>query len=124
MLKLNVDASVFSGSLSFSLGLILIYEKGSFICGRTYCVEVVRSVFEAVTTGVFEALSWTIDELQQLVIIETDFMLTTKALHNQQDIVLEVGSVLQGCQAMPRSREDVTVRFVKKQANKAAHRMA
>lgn len=68
-LKLNVDASVFSGASSFSLGLVIRDDIGMFIRGRTVCVASATSVFEAETYGVLEALSWIASDFHQPVIV-------------------------------------------------------
>lgn len=62
-LKLNVDASVFPGSESFSIGMIIRDHQGSIVAGRTVRFPASVSVFEVETIGIKEALSWV--ELQQ-----------------------------------------------------------
>lgn len=124
ILKMNVDASVFEGSPSFSLGLVLRDDRGAFIKGRTVCVNGVASVFEAETRGVLEALTWAAEEIHQAVIIETDSMLTTTALTKKGDNYLEVGNILRECCDLLSLRSDISVTFVRKQANRAAHRLA
>lgn len=57
-LKVNVDASIFTGKDDFSVGMVLRDHSGSFISGKVLMLPVPASVFEGETIGVREALSW------------------------------------------------------------------
>lgn len=82
VLKLNVDASVFPRSGSFSIGMIIRSHQGSFMAVRTITISFSAplSVFEAETIGIKEALSCL--EVQQLghtkVQIEMDFLISER----------------------------------------------
>lgn len=53
-LKLNVDASIFSRTSSFSIGMVLRGWRGTFLWGKNMRVESVFSVFEAESFCVLE----------------------------------------------------------------------
>lgn len=99
-------------------------KKVSFYKARSLCINGEISVFEAEIRGVLEAVKW-VAELGVLnVVIECDSMLTVHALRNDTPNYLEVGNFLQECRSLLQSRPDVSVSFVKKQANKVAHLLA
>lgn len=56
--KVNVDASVFTGAESFSVGMVLMDCDGSFIEGKTIRLLKKDSILEAKTVRVHEALVW------------------------------------------------------------------
>lgn len=99
MLKLNVDASVFSGAETFSIGMVLRDHLGSFVAGKNLRLLAPVSVVEAEVVGVREALSWIKDmHLQsKRVMIETDSLLTVQAIKSKEQNYLEVGAVIDDC---------------------------
>ena len=56
-LKINVDASVFEGADSFSVGMVIRNHQGLFIKGKTMRLPGKVTVLEAELVGVLEALS-------------------------------------------------------------------
>lgn len=56
--------------------------------------------------------------------IESDSLLTVQAIVGGTDNYLEVGSMLQECRSLISNRPDISISFVKKQANKVAHLLA
>ncbi|WOH00096.1 hypothetical protein DCAR_0519453 [Daucus carota subsp. sativus] len=124
--KLNVDASVFTEAETFSIGMLVRDHHGSFVVGRTMTLPKVDSVFEAEAIGVKEALSWLVEWKmdKERVQVETDSMLTTKALKCQTLNLMEVGDVIKECCSMMQIMPNVSINFVRNQANKAAHLLA
>lgn len=122
--KLNVDASVFSGQSSFSMGMILRDHDGTFIKARKVKRAGEIPVLEAEAWGVLEALKW----LQTLPVdhveIESDSLLVVNALKKKVEYCLEVDFVLRDCISILQSRPDVSISFAKKHANKTAHVLA
>lgn len=97
-LKINVDASVFPGSYTFSIGMLVRDHQGSFLAGRRLRLPAPASVFEAEVIGVKEALSWLADKQlsSECVQIETYSQLTEHAIRRTLN-VLEVGDVIRSC---------------------------
>lgn len=123
-IKLNVDASVYAGDSSFSLGTILRDHMGTFVQAKNLRRACEISVFEVEAWGVLEALKW-INELQlSNIYIEFNSILTVNAIKRGTENYLEVGSVLQECRSLLRFHQDIIVSFVKKQTNKVAHLLA
>ena len=74
--------------------------------------------------GIVEALSWLHDFPGIEVELESDSMLSVKAITGEQINLLELGALVQQCKDMIRSRGGVSVNFVRKRANKVAHKLA
>ncbi|XP_074322969.1 uncharacterized protein LOC141659929 [Apium graveolens] len=102
-LKLNVDASVFSGANFFFIGMVIRDHNGHFLKGKVAKLSGCVSIFEAEAVGVQEALTW------------------LREWPSQQ---LEVGTILESCKAGLMEKNNVKVGHVKNLANRAAHQMA
>ncbi|XP_063946052.1 uncharacterized protein LOC135151500 [Daucus carota subsp. sativus] len=122
--KLNVDAALHKGEGQFALGLILRNDAGVFVKGKNMKVAGEVSVMEAEARGVLEAIKWVEDSGIQCVIVESDSLLVVQALKSTETYQLEVGHILDEWKIKLKSRADLSVCHVKKQANRAAHLMA
>ncbi|KAL8156575.1 hypothetical protein AgCh_001610 [Apium graveolens] len=124
--KLNVDASIYPGTSSFSLGMVLQNHAGSFIQAKTMVKAGVVTVLEAEVWGIAEAIEWVQSLSLFNVDIESDSLLAVNALLKGVKYFTEVGNVLNVCQTSLRSHSRLSVSFVKvkKQANKVAHLFA
>ena len=125
-LKLNVDASMFPGTNIFSIGMLIRYHQGSFLRERTLRLPAPTSVFEAEAIGVMEVLSWmAMNQLNGVGMqVETDSLLTEHAINLQTLNVLEMGDVIKECYMKRKNMTRITVTFIRRQANKAAHEFA
>ena len=124
MLKINVDASWFEGADTCSVGMVLRDHEGNFIEGRNMTLPQTSTVFEAESIGVKEALSWVSSRGERKVIVETDSKLTADAINGHRECLLEVGHVIDHCKIILLDLPEVTVKHVRKQANKVAHGIA
>lgn len=100
--------------------MIIRDHAGVFIRGKTMRFAGKVAVAEAEAVGVLEAVSWIKEFPSQPVVIETDSLLTVDALRKKQNNYLELGTIFEQCWYQCCSRIDVSVRFVRKQTNKAA----
>lgn len=123
-LKINVDASIYDGSSKFSVGMILRDHTGSFCRARNLCREGLITVFEAETWGVLEAIKWALQLGISKVQIESDSLITVQAIKTGARNYLEVGVMLHEARELLSARPDISVSFVKKQANTIAHLLA
>ncbi|KAL8127779.1 hypothetical protein AgCh_014632 [Apium graveolens] len=125
-IKINVDAPVFQNAQSFTMGMVMRNYLGEFLAGKNLCLPMADSVFKAEALGVREALSWIKD--QQLhgtkVLVESDSLLTTKAIEGDKVICLEVGEVIEECKQALHNLSTVSVYFIRKNANRVAHEIA
>ena len=123
-LKLNTDAAIKLGENSFSVGLVLRDHRGEFIGGKVKRLQMANSVLEAEVIAIKEGLHWLSTLPHQFVEIESDSLLSVKALNHTHNNALEVGFMLDECRDIIRSRPGFSIIFAKRQANKAAHLMA
>lgn len=111
--KINADASWFEDAYYFSIGMVTRGQKGQFIECRTMAFHQPADVFEAECIGMKEALSWVLNQGNNRVTMETDFMLTGEAINGQRENMLEAGHVINQCKSMLLLMPDVKVRFVR-----------
>lgn len=78
--KLNIDASVFSGTNSFSIGMILRDHNGMFLRGKMARFSGRVLAFEAEVVGILEAPSWIYTAPSQRVTVETDSLMVVNTL--------------------------------------------
>lgn len=90
-----MDASLFVGNSSYSVGMILSDHKGEFYKAKNLRKEGEVGVFEAETQRVLEALRWIVEIGINDVEIESDSMLSVQALLKGTTSLLEVGNILQ-----------------------------
>ena len=104
--------------------MILRDHDGNFIKEKTITSAGEVPVMEGEAWGFIEALMWlqTIPLLH--VEVESDSPLVVNALKKKVECCFEVDFILRECLSMLQSRPDVSVLFVKKHANKAAHLLA
>lgn len=123
-IKINVDASVFAWRNSYSIGMVARDQTEAFLKGKTMRFEGAVSVMEAESIGVLEAIGWSEDFADQHVIVETDSLLVVKALKEPGRFKLELGHIIDQCRYLLGRRSNLSVVFVRNQANKVAHKMA
>lgn len=121
---MNVDASVYEGANSFSVGMVTRDHQGSFLGAKTMRFAGHVSILEAELVGILEALKWVQELAYQEVIIESDSMLSVAAINKNVQNLLELGNLINQCHAIIGGRVGIVVDFVKKQANKVAHKLA
>lgn len=122
--KLNVDASVFEGSGSFSIGMAIRDHRGNFLQGRTMRFAGEVNVVEAELVRILEALKWTDEFHGQGFIVESDSLLSVQAVKGSRQNFLEAGVLIEHCRTILGSKTNVSLSFVKKHANRVAHLMA
>lgn len=122
--KVNVDASVFARTSSFSIGMVLRDHVGGFCTARNLRKGAKVTVFEAEARGVLEAIRWIMEMGITNVVVECDSLLVVQSLNKGVANLLEVGNILGECDALIGGRPDISISFVKKQANKVAHLLA
>lgn len=104
--------------------MVLRNEAGQFVMGKNMKIAGEVSVLEAEARGVYEALQW----LKQLeiynVVVESDSQVVVNAVKAREQYQFEVGHILDECSEILMNRSDLSLYYVKKQANRAAHFMA
>lgn len=124
ILKLNVNASVIQGSSTFRVGMILRDYEGHFVQGKCIHIGGEVSPLEVEVFGICEALSWMFARIGQTVQVESDSMVVVGAICNNKANHLEVENDFNMCRVIMRYRPDLSICYVRKQANETAHLMA
>lgn len=125
-LKLNVDASLFKGANTFSVGMVLRDHNGEFLAGKNLSFLSPDSVFEAEAIGAKEALSWIKEQGLQnhRILLESDSLMVVRGLTGRVLNLLEVGEVLDQCKILLNELTSTSIHFVRNQANRVAHKIA
>lgn len=94
-----MDASVFPNASYFSVGLVLRDHLGSYIAGKVSYFPMDVSIFEAEFIGIRQALSWIKEEeiSNGQVVVESDSLLSVKAIMEGKVNLLEVGDIVEDC---------------------------
>lgn len=122
--KLNVDAFLANGGTGFTIGMLIRNDQGQFVRGKSICFQESVSVLEAEARGIQLAIEWIEEMGLQHIDIENDSEMVVKAVKNGDYYYSEIGHVLDFCSSNIRSRQDLSIYHVKRQANNAAHLMA
>ncbi|XP_074352876.1 uncharacterized protein LOC141692031 [Apium graveolens] len=124
--KISVDASVFPGAQTYSVGMVIRDHACAFLGGRTCCFAGQVTVMEAEAMGVREALSWVKDlnKQEEKVLIESDAQLVVKHVLGNSTNLLEVGGILDDCKVLLSSLPLTSIAYIRKNANKIAHQAA
>lgn len=123
-LKVNVDAALTEGRNFFAVGMVLCNNQSQFLAGRVMRFAGQVPVVKAEMIGVIEAIYWAYQLQVPLVIVETDSQLCVAIKgENSSSNLLELGNLVQQCKDLISSSNKVLVEFVKKQANKVAHKI-
>ena len=122
--KINVDAAVKEGQDFFAIGMALRDYNGHFLAGRVMRFAGSMQVVEAEMVGIVEALSWINHLPVSIVTIESDSQLCVNTIKGSNSNLLEFGNLVHQCKHMISSRGGVLVDFVRKQANRVAHKIA
>lgn len=123
-LKINVDASVYEGDNCYAVGMVVRDHTGVFLGGKKMKFEGCVSVWEAESVGVLEAVLWTRELPAQPIIMETDSLLSVNAIIRPNSNRLELGLILEHIRDFLDRNNGLSIAFVRKQANKVAHKMA
>ncbi|XP_062102834.1 uncharacterized protein LOC133812999 [Humulus lupulus] len=123
-LKINVDAAIFSAAATYSFAGIVRDHEGAFVEAFSVCRAGVVSPELGEALGVREALSWIKKRSWQQVEIETDSLLVVQALRSSTSMASYFGVVTDECKALWKELVSVSIYFVKRSTNEAAHALA
>jgi ribonuclease HI len=123
-LKCNTDAGFFSDSNRTSGGWCLRDHRGMFVSAGTSWIEGTCSIIEGEAIALLEALQQLVQRGISHVIVETDSKNLVDAIHHLQDGVSEFSLIVRNINNMLLANPNFLVKFVKRQANLAAHTLA
>ena len=123
VLKINVDAALFSEASTYSFVCVARDDQGHFIEATTCCRQGVVSPELAEAMGVREALSWIKKKAWSQVVIETDCLTVVQALRSSVSMDSYFGGIISECKNLLKD-ERISILFVKRSANSVAHVIA
>jgi ribonuclease HI len=123
-LKCNTDAGFFGAANRTSGGWCLRDHRGVFVSAGTSWIEGTCSVIEGEAIALLEALQHLEQRGISHVVIETDSRNLVDAIHHLHDGVSEFSLIVRIIKDVLLANPNFLVRFVKRQANLAAHTLA
>uniref|UniRef100_A0A803NRY9 RNase H type-1 domain-containing protein n=1 Tax=Cannabis sativa TaxID=3483 RepID=A0A803NRY9_CANSA len=122
--KVNVDGAIFATSNSFGFGFITRGYDGRIIeaVSSRSVGNVSPEIAEAY--GIKEALSWIKGKDWHRVLIETDCLVALQGIDNNTQLPSAFGSIVWDCKQLILELGNISLKFVKCSANKAAHYLA
>ncbi|KAM6542489.1 hypothetical protein CsatB_006936 [Cannabis sativa] len=124
MVKINVDGAIFQEQNKFGYGCVARDSNGSLLetISETRLGVVKPEIAE--TIGIKEALSWIERKQWPSVVIETDALMVVQAIHSSILMPSQFGLLVDDCRVLLSSLNNVSLKFVKRSANRAAHCLA
>ncbi|XP_060974717.1 uncharacterized protein LOC115696753 [Cannabis sativa] len=123
-IKVNVDGAIFANLNSYGVGFIArnsdgrILEAGSKLSFGNVSPEI------AEICGIKEALSWIKSNNWHNVSLETDSLLAVQGISSTAQMPSTFGMVAWDCKRLLSELTSISLKFVKRTANKAAHFLA
>ncbi|XP_060960654.1 uncharacterized protein LOC133031222 [Cannabis sativa] len=123
-IKVNVNAALFAQDNSYGFGIVARDSQGKLIEAKTYYHGGDFSAETIEAIGIKEALSWIKNKKWQNVQVETDSMVTVQGIRSNQKMNSTFGLVVQDCQFLLSSLNNVNLFFIRRSANRVAHVIA
>ncbi|XP_074342936.1 uncharacterized protein LOC141680672 [Apium graveolens] len=124
--KINCDAATFEDSNCYSSTFVVRNDRGEVLKARSKCRVGSTGPDSAEAMEVREALSWTQESKHQNIMIETDCLVVVQAMRGSDLLSSYFGVLVKECKSLIHdlSSRSVSVRFVKRSANKVADFLA
>ncbi|KAM6585542.1 hypothetical protein CsatB_012544 [Cannabis sativa] len=123
-IKINVDAALFPQEHSYGYGIVARDSTGHLIEAKTGYFEGDLDASTVEALSIKEALSWIKSKNWQNVEIESDSMISVQGIRGNQMINSLFGLILHDCQILLSSLPFVSLRFIRRSANRVAHVVA
>lgn len=123
-MKISVDAATFCEYNAYGLGMVARNDKGELIQAKSKCRFGIVSVHMAEALAIKEALSWIQDRGWSKVVVESDCLTAIQAIRSKVSMRSPYGHVIHSCRNMLEGLNTVSLFFVKRCANMAAHELA
>jgi ribonuclease HI len=123
-LKCNVDAAFHNGGKITSGGWCVRDDSGQFIRAGTHWLRGELSIIEAEALALLEAMRTTCQMNMQNVIFETDAQIVVGATNSNHVGVSLFSTIILNIKNLLHLNPNFEVKFVKRQANSVAHKLA
>ncbi|XP_062088335.1 uncharacterized protein LOC133794908 [Humulus lupulus] len=122
--KINIDAAIFTNECKLGLGAVVRDHQGVVLTYRSWCKQGNLQPDVAEAMGLKEVLSWIKNAQWQRVVIEMDSLVVVQAVRSSIYMPSVFGSIINDCKLLLSELSFVSLFFVKRSANKAAHTVA
>ncbi|XP_060959245.1 uncharacterized protein LOC115703661 [Cannabis sativa] len=123
-IKLNVDAAIFASSLKYGFGCVVRNSAGELVSVFAGIKDGSVAPELAESIGIREALSWLKNNAYTRATIESDSLVCVEAIRSEESLVSVFGLVVEDCKNILKDLVNVSISFVKRSANCAAHFVA
>lgn len=121
VIKVSVDAATFIDNSGTGMGMVARNSKGELIQAVSKFTREVVSPELAEAMAIKEAFSWIKSNLWQEVIMESDCMVPVQAIRSNMQMRSPFGLVVEDCRNTLLLLNKVSLFFVRRSANMAAH---
>ncbi|KAM6562205.1 hypothetical protein CsatB_022203 [Cannabis sativa] len=122
--KLNVDAAIFASSFKHGFGCVVRNSDGDLVSVFAGIKDGSVAPELAESIGIREALSWLKNNAYTRATIESDSLVCVEAIRSEETLVSAFGLVVDDCKNILKNLSNVSISFVKRSANCAAHYVA
>ncbi|XP_062103683.1 uncharacterized protein LOC133814782 [Humulus lupulus] len=122
--KINIDAAIFTNEFKLGLGAVVRDHQGVVLTYRLWCKQGNLQPDVAEAMGLKEVLSWIKTAQWQQVVIEMDSLVVVQAVRSSIYMPSVFGSIINDCKLLLSELSFVSLFFVKRSANRAAHTVA
>ncbi|XP_060964249.1 uncharacterized protein LOC133033488 [Cannabis sativa] len=122
--KVNVDGAIFQAENKFGFGCVARDHNGQLIKAISGSRIGLVQPEVAEIIGVKEALSWIKRKKWANVVIETDALMVVQAIKSSINMPSQFGMIARDCRELLSILNNISLMFVKRYANKAAHCVA
>ncbi|XP_060970037.1 uncharacterized protein LOC133037192 [Cannabis sativa] len=123
-IKLNVDAALFVQELKHGYGCVIRNTDGDLVSVFAGAKQGKVSPEIAEAMGIREALSWLKNHNFSHATVESDSLVCVAAIRSNEKLNSGFGFIVEECKLILRSLLNVTLCFVNRSANRAAHYIA
>lgn len=123
VVKISVDAAIFTEHSSYGVGMLARDWEGKVILGRSEYYSGYANPEFAEAMAVKEALSWVKANKWEKVVVESDCLTVVQAARSKVPMLSPFGKVILECRNMI-SDSNIVLLFVRRSANMAAHFLA
>ncbi|KAM6558367.1 hypothetical protein CsatA_027606 [Cannabis sativa] len=124
MVKINVDEAIFQEQNKFGFGCVTRDTNGMLLEAISASRFGVVKPEIAETIGIKEALSWIERKQWSSVVIETDALVVVQAINSSILMPSQFGLLVGDCRILLSSLNNISLKFVKRSANRVAHCLA
>lgn len=122
--KCNIDAAIFGDTHQSGFGAVFRDDHGASVAARSTITCGTPLVKECEAMALANAIKWVLDLGLQRVIFESDAKLVVDAFTSTIDDLSEFGASISRCCSLLNQGDSFSVRFIRRQANGAAHVLA